>query len=79
MARATVNKKRRPKNSGGMRKKVGYYLDSGSGEKLPYTFYQASREVPLEKLPKGITRKRITGNGATPSHAKEAFNHLIGE
>jgi len=70
MPKANVTKKRRPKNSGGMRKKVGYYLDSSTGEKLPYTYYQASREVPLEKLPKGISRKRVTGNGTTPSQAQ---------
>ena len=70
MAKPVARKKPRPKNSGGMRKKTGHYTDSTTGEVLEYTYFQASREVPKEKLKKGILRERVTGNGATPSQAQ---------
>ena len=70
MGKPAPRKKPRPKNSGGMRKKVGHYKDSTTGEVLDYTYYQASREVPEDKRKKGVLRERITGNGATPTQAQ---------
>lgn len=64
---------RRVRHSGGLYTKTGYYTDEQTGEKRPYTYYQAAREVPIKDLPidrKGvIKRKRITGNGRTQSEA----------
>lgn len=54
----------------GMTRKTGYYTDAISGEKLPYTYWQASREVPEKDLPPGYTRKRITGNGPSQKAAE---------
>lgn len=70
MEKPAPRKKPRPKNSGGMRKKIGHYKDSMTGEVLDYTYYQASREVPEDKRKKGVMRERITGNGATPTQAQ---------
>jgi hypothetical protein len=44
-----------------------------AGQRLEYTHWQASREVPAEMLPRGLNRKRVTGNGvwASTVHAHQ--------
>ena len=53
---------------GGLSKKVGYYTDS-DGRRLEYGYWQASREVPAEMLPRGLNRKRVTGSGKSKTEA----------
>jgi len=62
--------RRRPIGAGGLSKKTGTYT-TPAGEEVPYTYWQASREVPPDKLPKGLARKRVTGSGATKTEALE--------
>lgn len=59
---------RRPLGAGGLTKKTGTYVNA-DGDQVPYTYWQASREVPVEKLPKGLSRKRVTGSGPTKKDA----------
>ena len=59
---------RRSSGDGGLSKKTGYYTDS-QGKRTPYTYWQASREVPVELLPRGLNRKRVTGNGRSRPEA----------
>lgn len=59
---------RRTSGDGGLSKKTGYYTDS-EGRRTPYTYWQASREVPVELLPRGLNRKRVTGNGRSRPEA----------
>lgn len=49
-------------------KKVGYCTDS-DGQRLEYAYWQASREVPAEMLPRGLSRKRVTGSGKSSTEA----------
>ena len=63
---------RATRGSGGITAKTGRYKNA-DGESVEYTYWQASREVPAEHLPHGMTRKRITGNGRTKA---EAFARL---
>jgi len=70
VAKKASPKPQRRGRSGGLSKKTGHYKDAAIGEVLDYIYYQASREVPKDKLKKGIERERITGNGATPTQAK---------
>ena len=61
-------RKRRARHEGGLYRKTAYLVDS-EGERRPYTYWQASMDVPVEHLPPGVTRKRITGSGPTQSMA----------
>jgi integrase len=60
--------KRRTSGDGGLTKKTGYYTDA-DGQRIAYTYWQASREVPADDVPKGMTRKRVTGNGSSRAEA----------
>ncbi len=46
---------RRTSGDGGLTKKTGRYTDS-DGQRLTYTYWQASKEVPVELLPRGLKR-----------------------
>jgi integrase len=59
---------KRTSGDGGLSKKTGYYIES-DGQRVEYTYWQASREVPVELLPKGLNRKRVTGSGKSKSEA----------
>ena len=59
---------KRTSGDGGLSKKLGYYTDS-DGQQLEYTYWQASREVPAELLPRGLNRKRVTGSGKSKTEA----------
>ncbi len=59
---------RRTSGDGGLAKKTGHYTEA-DGQKVPYTFWQASKEVPVELLPQGMKRKRVTGSGETKQKA----------
>ena len=61
---------RRAKDGLSKKSQVIQHAD-GSSERVAY--WQASREVPAEQLPAGMTRKRVTGNGPTK---KEALSRL---
>lgn len=74
MAAHPGKRQRKQRFTGGMSKKTGYYTDVGTGEKKPYTYWQASREVPKSDLPAGVDRKRITGNGRTEREAVDRLN-----
>lgn len=65
--------KRRTSGEGGLTRKTGFYTDS-EGTRVPYDYWQASREVPAEMLPKGMTRKRVTGSGRTKAEALARLN-----
>lgn len=62
-------KRRRKRNEGGLFQKHGYWIDKTTGEKHAYTYWQATKELSQEDLPPGVTRRRITGNGATQKEA----------
>lgn len=59
---------KRTAGDGGLSEKVGYYTDS-DGQRLEYAYWQASREVPAEMLPRGLSRKRVTGSGKSRTEA----------
>ena len=59
---------KRTAGDGGLSEKVGYYADS-DGQQLEYAYWQASREVPAEMLPRGPGRKRVTGSGKSRTEA----------
>jgi integrase len=59
---------KRTSGDGGLSKKLGYYTDS-DGQRLEYSYWQASREVPAEMLPRGLDRKRVTGSGKSKTEA----------
>ena len=59
---------KRTSGDGGLAKKTGHYTDT-DGQRLEYTYWQASREVPAEMLPRGLNRKRVTGNGKSKTEA----------
>ena len=63
--------RRRRRRGMGMTRKTGYYLEAETGQKVPYTYWQASQEVPPAALPPGVVRKRITGSGPTQKAAEE--------
>ena len=69
MPRRQSHRERRQKFTGGLYRKTGYYIEAGTGEKVAYTYWQAAREVQPEHLPRGVERKRITGNGRTEREA----------
>jgi integrase len=62
-------KRRRNRNSGGLFEKNAYWVDKTTGEKNPYKYWQATKELSGDDLPEGATRRRITGSGATKSEA----------
>lgn len=62
----------RAKGEGGLSKKTGFYTEA-DGRKVPYNYWQASREVPAEMLPQGMVRKRVTGSGETKQKALAAL------
>lgn len=51
-----------------MTKKTRWYVDD-DGNRTPFTYWQASWEVPAELLPAGMTRKRVTGTGRSKPEA----------
>ena len=59
---------KRTAGDGGLSEKVGYYTDS-DGQRIKYRYWQASREVPAELLPRGLSRKRVTGSGKSRTEA----------
>lgn len=59
---------KRTSGDGGLSKKTGYYVES-DGQRVEYSYWQASREVPVELLPKGLNRKRVTGSGKSKTEA----------
>lgn len=65
-----MSSRRRPLGAGGLSKKAGTYI-TPNGDEVSYTYWQASREVPSDKLPKGLNRKRLTGSGSTKKEAME--------
>ncbi len=65
---------RNTKNAGGISKKTGKYTNKTTGEIIAYNYWQASREVPVEDLPDGLNRKRVTGNGDSKSEAWAKLN-----
>ena len=71
MADSPERRSRRPRNDGGLYKKTTYRIDKRTGERLAYSYWQASKDVAPENLPPGIARKRITGTGETQSKARE--------
>jgi integrase len=64
-------KSRRERNAGGLFQKTGYWTDKTTGDKTPYTYWQATKDIPKEDLPAGVDRKRITGSGKTKSEAQQ--------
>jgi integrase len=64
-------KPRRARHDGGLFQKTGYLVDKSTGAKTPYTYWQATQDIPKEKLPAGVDRKRVTGSGHTKSAALE--------
>jgi len=70
MAKKVPIKHRSPRGSGGCYQKTGYFTDARSGELREYIYYQAVRDVAPEHLPRGVERKRITGNGKTEREAR---------
>jgi integrase len=48
-------------------------IHHADGFSEPVAYWQASKEVPADQLPAGMTRKRVTGNGPTK---KEALSRL---
>lgn len=63
---------KRTSGDGGLSKKTGVYTES-DGTRVAYTYWQASREVPADQLPRGLNRKRVTGSGATKLKALAAL------
>lgn len=61
-------KRRRPRNSGGLFQKTGYWKDL-DGVPQKYTYWQATKELSGQDLPPGVERRRITGSGATKTEA----------
>jgi hypothetical protein len=59
---------KRTSGDGGLPKKLRYYIDS-DGQRLEYSYWQASRDVPAEMLPRGLDRKRVTGSGRSKTEA----------
>lgn len=72
--KASSARVRRERNSGGLFLKSGKWLDKTSGDEVFYTYWQATKDIPLEDLPDGVERKRITGNGATRSEAQRRLD-----
>jgi hypothetical protein len=76
-----VPRQRAPRYSGGLTHLSAQRIDRDTGERVEYSYWQASREVPREFLPAGVERKRITGNGPTQAIAKQRlernFNRYI--
>lgn len=71
---------RRPRYGGGLYEKTRSRVDPVSGRTVRVVYWEASWDVPVDRLPTGVKRKRITGSGATASVAlrnlernKEAF------
>ena len=69
MPRRQPERRKRQRFTGGLYRKTGHYPDPETGEKRPYTYWQASREVAPEHLPPGVERKRITGSGRSEREA----------
>ena len=62
-------KARRSRYEGGLVKREGTWKNSTTGKVEKYEYWQASREVPVDDLPVGVKRKRISGNGKTKQQA----------
>ncbi len=69
MAKEKPKKARRSRHSGGLIEQTGKWKNATTGEFENYKYWQATREVPVEKLPPGVKRKRISGNGKTKHEA----------
>lgn len=68
----TKKSQRRARYDGGLYKKVQVVKDPATQEVIrTITYWQASRDLRPDELPRGVDRKRITGSGPTPSKAKE--------
>lgn len=67
-------KPRRAAKEGGLYKRTGYRIDPDTGERVAYTFWQATREIPSNKVKGGKTRHRVTGNGPTKAVALARVN-----
>ena len=63
--------RRRTRGEGGLYERTSTWTDAATGKQVTYTYFQATREVPRDKLPPGMNRKRITGNGRTPTEARK--------
>lgn len=71
---------RRTPGDGGRYRKVRYRTDPETGRQVKVIYYEASWDIPPDRLPAGVRRKRITGSGPTLQMAmrnleknKEAF------
>lgn len=72
---AKMKQQRRARYDGGLYKKTQKVTDPETGDVLrTVTYWQASRELRPEELPRGVERKRITGSGPTASKAKERLD-----
>lgn len=70
MPQKRPTKPRAERNQGGLYEKKACWIDKTTGEKHPYKYWQASRDIAEGHLPEGMTRKRITGSGKTKSEAR---------
>jgi len=66
---AVRKQKRRIKGDGGLYLKTKRQKNPLTGHVEEIEYWQASQEVPKEKLPENAPRVRITGSGATPKQA----------
>lgn len=73
-SRTDTPRSRRAAKEGGLYKRTGYRTDAETGEQVPYTFWQATREIPSDKVKGGKTRDRVTGNGPTKAVALARVN-----
>ena len=71
--------KRRTRGDGGLYKRKATWTDAATGKVVTYTYFQATHEVPRDKLPPGVARKRITGNGPTPTEARRRLQQRLDE
>lgn len=71
--RASVSPRAR-KGSGSLGEKTAYRTDPKTGKRVPYTYYQAAREVPNELRLANGNRARVTGSGRTPAIAQERLD-----
>jgi integrase len=66
---ASSGAQRRPRHGGGLYEKTRTRVDPTSGRTITVVYWEASWDVPTDRLQPGTGRKRITGSGATPSIA----------
>ncbi len=62
---------RRVAGDGGLTRKTRRWPNLGAGEVTEHSYWEASAEIAAEDLPAGMTRKRVTGSGATKTQALE--------